>query len=228
MRAKYPKKHFYGIKKCAFGTGRDDFFMDFSQSKTKENLMRAFAGESQARNRYTFASSFAKKHGLYAVSEVFLFTANQEKEHAKIFYDLLKPVTGENINIEGGYPVEVFDNMLDILNAAHHDEYSEYETVYREFASVAQKEGFAAAESAFASIAKIEKIHGDRFAELLRMIKEDRLFKSDKETAWFCLNCGHVHFGAEAPGMCPVCKHERGYYIRESIVPYTDAKIIIG
>lgn len=200
--------------------------MEFSNSQTKVNLMRAFAGESQARNRYTFAAGFAKKHGLYALSDVFLFTANQEKEHAEAFYDHLKPVTGENVNIDGGYPVEVFDNVIDILNAAQHDEYSEYESVYPAFADTAEEEGFIAAALTLRSIAKIEKIHGDRFMQLLEWIKEDRLFKEDKRVAWFCTNCGHVHFGEEAPGMCPVCKHERGYFIRESMIPYTDAKII--
>lgn len=200
--------------------------MNFSESKTKENLMKAFAGESQARNRYTFAAEFAKEHGLYALSEVFLFTADQERAHAKVFYDHLKEITGQNLNIEGGYPVEVFDNMIDILQAARHDEYSEYESIYPSFAETAKEEGFQSIAASFSNIAKIEKIHGDRYNEFLQWVKDDKLFKCDKKTAWFCTNCGHIHYAVDAPEICPVCQHERGYFIKPELIPYTSEKII--
>ena len=200
--------------------------VNFAQSETKLNLMRAFAGESQARNRYTFAAGFAKNHGLYALSQVFLFTADQEKEHAEIFYNHLKEFSGETINIDGGYPVEVFDNMIDFLEAAKHNEYAEYESVYKSFAQKATEEGFTAAAASFNNIAKIEKIHGDRYDEYLNWVKEDKLFKDDKKIAWFCVNCGHVHYGVEAPEKCPVCQHDRGYFIRPGLIPYTCEKIV--
>lgn len=201
--------------------------MNFSESKTKENLMKAFAGESQARNRYTFAAEFAKEHGLYALSDVFLFTADQERAHAKVFYDHLKELSGENIKIEGTYPIEIFDNMIDILEAAKHDEYSEYESIYKSFSETASEEGFQAAAASFSLIAKIEKIHGDRYNEFLQWVKDDKLFKADKKIAWFCKNCGHIHYAVDAPEICPVCQHERGYFIRPELIPYTSENIII-
>lgn len=200
--------------------------MNFSESETKLNLMRAFAGESQARNRYTFAAEFAREHGLYIVSDIFLFTANQELAHANVFYTHLKAFSGENITITGGYPVEVFDNMLDILETAKHDELSEYESVYKNFAEVAKEEGFSEIAASFQNIAKIEKVHSARFDELLKLIKEDRLFKSDDKTIWFCTNCGHIQYTAEAPEKCPVCSHDRGYFLKRELIPYTCEKII--
>ena len=201
--------------------------MDFLNSKTKDNLMRAFAGESQARNRYTFAAEFAREHGLYTLADMFLFTADQERAHAQVFWGHMKEMSGKNINIEGGYPVEVFDNMADILRAAQHDEYSEYESVYPSFAKAAVEEGFPKAAASFTDIAKIEKIHGDRFGELLKWVEEDKLFKDEMKIGWFCTNCGHIHYADEAPEVCPVCKHARGYFIRQSMIPYTNEKIIM-
>lgn len=200
--------------------------MNFPESETKLNLMRAFAGESQARNRYTFAAEFAKEHGLHILSDIFLFTANQELAHANVFYTHLKPLSAKNISISGGYPVEVFDNMLDILEAAKHDEQSEYESVYKNFAQVAKEEGFPEISASFQNIAKIEKVHSERFGELLKLIKEDRLFKSDNKTIWFCTNCGHLQYADEAPEKCPVCSHDRGYFLQKELIPYTFEKII--
>lgn len=200
--------------------------MDFRESRTHENLMRAFAGESQARNRYTFAAEFAREHGLNALSEVFLFTAEQEKAHAKVFYDNLKELSGENINIEGGYPVEVFDTIDEILEAAKHDEYSEYESVYKDFADIAREEGFGGISATFDMIARVEKVHGDRFGEFLKAVKENKLFSEDNDIIWFCTNCGHIHYGGSAPEICPICKHQKGYFIKEGMIPYTEKKII--
>ncbi len=200
--------------------------MDFKNSKTHQNLMRAFAGESQARNRYTFAAEFAKEHGLYVVSDVFLFTADQERAHAKVFYDHLKELTGENLNIDAEYPVEVYDTMDKILEAAKHDEYSEYEKIYKDFEEIAREEGYDAIAASFKMIAKIEKVHGDRFGEFLKAVKEDKMFRSDGEIYWFCTNCGHIHYADSAPEQCPVCKHPKGYFIKEGMIPYTEKKII--
>ena len=136
---------------------------DFKNSETAKNLMRAFAGESQARNRYTFAASMAKKEKLPVIEAVFAFTAGQEKEHAEIFYKYLSEMAGETIHIDGGYPVDIYPKTLDLLKAAKHNEYEEHDVVYSQFAGVAKEEGFPKISNTFKMIAEIEKIHGDRF-----------------------------------------------------------------
>ena len=176
--------------------------------------MKAFAGESQARNRYTFAASQAKKEGLNIIEKIFTFTANQEKEHAKLFYNHLKPLYGQNVNIEGGYPIDIYDNSLDLLKCAQHNEYEEYNNVYKAFGDEAKNEGFNEIANLFYNIAEIEKIHGDRFSKLIELIENNSLFSSDKEETWFCLNCGHIHKGKFAPDKCIVCNHGKGYYVR--------------
>lgn len=188
--------------------------VEFSESITKENLMRAFAGESQARNRYTFAASQAKKNGLYVISAVFGFTAAQEKEHAEIFYHHLREMAGKNIFIDGGYPVDIADDVTELLKMARHNEYEEHDTVYKAFGETAKKEGFNRIASSFLQIAEIEKIHGDRFGKYAELMQEGKLFVSDVEEEWMCLNCGFVFKGIQAPILCPVCQHERGYFIR--------------
>ncbi len=190
--------------------------ISFEKSNTKVNLMKAFAGESQARNRYTFAASQVKKEGLNVLEKVFTFTANQEKEHAELFYGYLKPVFGTNISIEGGFPVDIYDNSLDLLKCAQHNEYEEYNNVYKSFGDEAKSEGFSEISKLFYEISGIEKIHGDRFTKFIELMESDKLFKSDKEETWFCLNCGHIHTGERAPEECPVCKHAVGYHIRHN------------
>lgn len=192
----------------------------FKNSKTKENLMKAFAGESQARNRYTFSAEEAKKQGLYAVSEVFLFTANQEKAHAERFYDLLKELSGEVIEICGTFPVDKQETVEELLLAAQHHEYEEHDDVYQAFGDMAKEEGFMEAASAFYQIAKVEKIHGDRFGKLAEMLKNGRYFECSESGKWFCMNCGHIHSGLKVPGVCPVCRYERGYFIPAELAPY--------
>lgn len=194
---------------------------NFKNSVTKDNLMRAFAGESQARNRYVFAASQAKKNGLYVISAVFGFTAAQEEQHAKIFYDHLRELSGETIFIDGGYPVDISDNMETLLNMAQHNEYEEHDSVYKSFAETAQKEGFLPIASSFLQIADIEKVHGDRFGRFAKLVQEGKLFVSEIEEEWMCLNCGFVYKGKSAPQICPVCQHDRGYFIRFNMVPYT-------
>lgn len=194
--------------------------MDFKTSETHKNLMRAFAGESQARNRYTFAASAAKKQQLYVIEAVFNFTANQEKEHAEIFFDHLKNLANEEIMIDAAYPVETYDDIKEMLRNARDNEHKEYDQVYKTFAKTAEQEGFAGIAYSFNKIAKIEKIHSDRFSYFLDLIEKDELFVSNAETGFMCLNCGHIVTAKEAPQVCPVCKHDRGYFIRLELVPY--------
>lgn len=193
--------------------------VDFINSETKDNLMRAFAGESQARNRYTFAASQAKKDGLYVISAIFGFTASQEKEHAEIFYQHLQELAGKNIFIDGGYPVDISQDIGELLSMARHNEYEEHDEVYRKFGEKAREEGFDRIASSFFQIAEIEKIHGDRFGKYADLIREGKLFVSDVEEEWMCLNCGFVYKGTSAPNVCPVCRHERGYFIRFQLMP---------
>lgn len=193
---------------------------DLRNSETVKNLMRAFAGESQARNRYTFAASQAKKEGLPVIQAVFSYTAGQEKEHAEIFYNYLKDLKGETIFIDGGYPVDLYDKTRDLLKAARHNEYEEYQDVYKNFAEIAKQEGFSAISSSFSMISEIEKVHGDRFQLFADYMEKNQLFVSDVETGWICLNCGYIHHGLEAPKACPVCRHEQGYFVRVELSPF--------
>lgn len=200
--------------------------MELKDSQTKLNLMRAFAGESQARNRYTFAHGMAKQQKLYVLAEMFKFTAEQEKEHAEIFYNHLKELTGQTIKIDGGYPVDLYEDMLGVLKSAKHNEFEEFEDVYPAFAKVAKEEGFTKIANDFEAIAKIEKIHGLRFDRMAMLIENHQLFASSKNEKWLCLNCGHIHEGTKAPQMCPVCSHEQGYFLRVGLAPYTCEEMI--
>ena len=182
--------------------------------------MRAFAGESQARNRYTFAAGIARKEGLFVIESVFSFTADQEKEHGEIFYNYLKELGGETIFIDGGYPVDQYEKSLDYLKAAHHNEYKEFEDVYQNFAKTAKEEGFSQIATSFSMIAEIERTHGDRFQLFADYLEKNQLFVSEVETGWMCLNCGHIHRGTMAPSHCPVCHHEQGYFVRMELAPY--------
>lgn len=192
--------------------------VEFKDSETKENLMRAFAGESQARNRYTFAASHAKKNGLHVISAIFAFTASQEKEHAEIFYNHLKEMAGETIFIDGGYPIDISEDVSQLLRMAQHNEYEEHEPVYKTFGEKAMEEGFNKIAATFLQIAEIEKTHGDRFGKYAELLEEGKLFVSDVEVEWMCLNCGFVYKSTKAPEVCPVCKHDQGYFIRMDMV----------
>lgn len=194
--------------------------VSFKDSETKDNLMRAFAGESQARNRYTFAASQAKEDKLHVISAIFAFTASQEKEHAEIFYNHLKELSGENITVDGAYPVDISDQVSDLLRKAQHNEYEEHDPVYKTFGEKAKEEGFNSVAASFFKIAEIEKIHGDRFGRFAELLEEGKLFVSDVEEEWMCLNCGYVYKGTAAPAVCPVCFHDQGYFIRFTLAPY--------
>ena len=194
--------------------------IQFKDSQTKINLMKAFAGESQARNRYTFAAEEAKEQGLYAIQEVFLFTANQERAHAERFYDLLKSMSGKTIDICGGFPVDKQDTVEGLLEAAQHNEYEEADDVYIAFGNTAKEEGYMEVASAFFQIAEIEKIHGDRFGQIAKMLKDGTYFETKESEKWMCLNCGNIHTGKKLPGVCPVCRYEKGYFIPLELAPY--------
>nr|WP_294681929.1 rubrerythrin family protein [uncultured Anaerotignum sp.] len=195
--------------------------MDFQQSETKKNLMRAFAGESQARNRYIFAAEQAKQQKLQVVELVFQFTAKQEEAHAKVFYDHFKEIAGDTVEIDGGYPVNLSTSVLELLRAAQHNEYEEFEPIYQAFGDKALEEGFPQVASSFHQIAGIEKTHGDRFGRLADLLEENKLFINAVECKWMCLNCGFIFEGKEAPQKCPVCQHDRGFFIRLELAPYT-------
>ncbi len=194
--------------------------INFEESRTKENLMRAFAGESQARNRYTIAAEKAGQQGMYTIADIFLYTAEQERAHAERFYELLHSVSGETIFIEGGYPVDLDENLAALLRAAEHNEKEEFEEVYPAFAEIAKEEGFFEAASAFIQIAEIEHTHQKRFAEIAKMLEENQYFAEKDAGRWICTNCGYIHEGKQAPKVCPVCRHEQGYFLPYSLAPY--------
>lgn len=189
-------------------------------SETAKNLMRAFAGESQARNRYTFAASAAGKEGLAVIRAIFQFTADQEKEHGELFYKFLKEMTGENIEIDAAYPVDMYDKTLDLLKAAAHNEFEEHDNVYRHFGDVALEEGFDRIGQVFHMIAEIEQTHGERFDTFAGLLESSKLFVSEENTQWMCLNCGYIYEGKAAPKYCPVCEHDQGYFVRADLAPY--------
>ncbi|MCI8398924.1 MAG: rubrerythrin family protein [Oscillibacter sp.] len=194
--------------------------VNFKDSETLENLMRAFAGESQARNRYTFAADTCKKQQLHVLEAVFKFTAEQEKEHAEIFYNHMKDAAGDTVQIDGGYPVDLTNNVVQLLRKAQHNEYEEFDPVYKSFAETAAAEGFAEIAASFRQIAKIEQTHGNRFGLFADLLESEKLFVSDVKCAWMCLNCGHIQESLEAPKTCPVCKHDQGFFIRLEMAPY--------
>lgn len=200
--------------------------INFETSKTRENLMRAFAGESQARNRYTIAADTALKQGMYAVNQMFLFTADQERGHAQRFYELLKSLSGSTIRIDGGYPVEGYDDVAELLSAARHNEMEEADDVYPTFGNIAKEEGFDEIAYTFHEIAKVESIHAKRFGKLAELIKNNQYYKGNPEGQWMCLNCGHIYQGASVPEKCPVCRYEKGYYVPVSLAPYLELEFM--
>lgn len=195
-----------------------------AESRTKENLMKAFAGESQARNRYTFAADKARQAGYAVLEQIFRLTADQEKEHAEIFYNHLKELNGENLEITGTFPVEVYDDINQLLRAAQHNEYEEHEKVYEEFEKVAREEGFEQIAGSFYMIKNIEKTHGDRFGKFADMLEQDQLFRAAERTHWMCLNCGFIYEGIELPEKCPTCQHDKGYFVPLALAPYMEEK----
>ncbi|MCR4944213.1 MAG: rubrerythrin family protein [Clostridium sp.] len=188
--------------------------MELKDSKTKENLLKAFAGESQARNRYEYASEVAKKEGLYIIKNLFEYTANQEKAHGEVFYGELKEFNGENIEIKGTYPIGNYDSTLKLLKDSVHNEFEEYNNIYKDFANIARNEGFEPIAAKFDKIAGIEKIHSERFQKYLSYLESGMLFKDNVDVQWICTNCGYIYEGKEAPKVCPVCAYPQGYYMK--------------
>ncbi len=200
---------------------------NFKESQTKTNLMRAFAGESQARNRYTFAAEICKKQGHYVLEAIFNFTANQELAHANIFMKHLSELTGENIEADGTYPVEVTNSVIELLENAAHNEFEEYDNVYKSFADTAEREGNLQVAASFKQIADIENTHSKRFKHFAELLKSDKLYISDVECDWMCINCGNIFNGKKVPEVCPVCHHEKGYFVRLELAPYTDKGVLL-
>ena len=194
--------------------------VNFSESMTKENLMRAFAGESQARNRYTIAAERAEKDGMFTVAEIFRYTADQERAHAERFYELLKELSGQTIHIDGSYPVDQQEDLPGLLRAAEHNEHEEFADVYQAFGNTAREEGFSEAASAFHQIAEIEHVHEQRFAKLAEMLESGTWYQPKAASKWMCTNCGYIHEGNQAPPVCPVCRHARGYFIPYELACY--------
>ncbi len=183
--------------------------MGIKGTKTEQNLLKAFAGESQARNRYTFFASVAKKEGLEQISAIFLETAENEREHAQIFFDYLE---GGPAEITATYPAGKTAETADNLLAAAEGEKEEWGTLYPAFAATATEEGFADVATSFTEIAEVEEQHELRYRKLLANVKNDRVFKRDTVVKWHCRNCGYIHEGTEAPDECPACKHAQAYY----------------
>jgi len=171
--------------------------MELKGSRTEANLLAAFAGESQARNKYTYYAKKARDEGLNAVAAIFEETADNEKAHAKVWFELLHE----------GIPC----TEANLMDAAEGEAY-EWTQMYAEYAAVAEEEGFGRIALLFQLVGAIEKHHEARYREYLAALKEDRLFSADGEKAWICLNCGHIHYGDRAPEVCPVCKHTRAHF----------------
>ena len=176
--------------------------MDLKGSKTEKNLMAAFAGESQARNKYTYFASKAKKDGYEQIAAIFEETANNEKEHAKMWFK----------ELNGGEVPSTVEN----LKAAADGENYEWTDMYKEFAEVAREEGFDLIAKKFEAVAMIEKEHEERYRKLLKNIEDEVVFSSEGDTIWICRNCGHVVVGKKAPAVCPVCNHPQSYFERKA------------
>ncbi|MBA7466160.1 Rubrerythrin [subsurface metagenome] len=178
-------------------------------TKTEKNLLTAFAGESQARNRYTYFSSQARKKGYQQIMGVFLETADNEKEHAKRLFKFLE---GGEVEIKASFPAGLIGDTKENLRAAAAGENYEHTKMYPEFAIVAEKEGFQEIASVFRAIAVAERQHEKRYLNLLENIEKDRVFKRERVVKWKCRNCGYIHEGTEAPEECPACAHPREYF----------------
>lgn len=182
-------------------------------TKTAENLMKSFAGESQARSRYTFYASKAKKEGYVQISNIFMETAEQEKEHAKKFMKLLaREMNDETVKITAEYPVALADDTLTNLKFAAEGEHEEHTDLYPTFAKIAREEGFEEVAKVFEEISKVEERHEIRYRALLANIENGLVFKRNEVVLWKCLNCGYIYEGKEAPIACPACQHPQGYF----------------
>jgi rubrerythrin len=178
-------------------------------SETEKNLLKSFAGESQARNRYTFFASAARKEGFEQIAAIFLETAENEKEHAKVFFKYLE---GGNLEITAAYPAGRIGTTAENLLAAAEGEHMEWGTLYPDFGKVAADEGFADVADSYKHIAEVERWHEDRYRKLLDNVDDDKVFKRVLPNLWHCRNCGYIFEGPEAPTVCPACKHPQAFY----------------
>jgi rubrerythrin len=178
-------------------------------SQTEKNLLAAFAGESQARNRYTYFASAARKEGYEQIANLFLETAENEKEHAKIFF---KHLEGGEVEIMAGYPAGVIGDTKKNLEAAAAGEKMEWTTIYKNFAGIAKKEGYPEVARSFEQVAKVEQFHESRYRKLIKNVTNGEVFKKKKKVKWHCMNCGYVMESTEPPKNCPVCLHPKAYY----------------
>lgn len=172
--------------------------MKLKGSQTEKNLMTAFAGESQARNKYTYYASKAKKDGYQQIAGIFEETANNEKEHAKMWFK----------ELHGGAVPDTAENLMDAVKGENY----EWTDMYAEFAKTAREEGFDEIAEKFEGVAKIEKAHEERYRKLLKNVEDKKVFSADGDTIWVCRNCGHIVIGKDAPEMCPVCAHPQAYF----------------
>ena len=178
-------------------------------TETEKNLLKAFAGESQARNRYTYFASKARKEGLVQIADIFAETADQEKEHAKRFFSFLE---GGCVEITAGFPAGVNGTTAENLEAAAGGEHEEWTELYPAFAAKAKEEGFPAVAVVFEKISIAEKQHEKRYNDLLKNLEEGKVFKKDGKVMWRCRNCGFIHEAEEAPAMCPACAHPQAHF----------------
>ncbi len=185
--------------------------MDLKGSQTEKNLLVAFAGESQARNRYTFYASEARKAGYELIPAIFLETAENEKEHAKVFFQHLTAGGAGQAEIEAGYPFHLGDTLSNLKAAAAGENY-EWTTMYQDFANIAADEGFQDVARSFREIAKVEKFHETRYRSLAQHLEDGTLFKRKEPIRWHCRNCGYVVSGHQPPDKCPSCQHPKGFY----------------
>ncbi len=183
--------------------------MEWKGSQSEKNVLASFAGESQARNRYTYFASQARKEGYEQIAAIFLETADNEKEHAKLFFSLLK---GGETEIMAAYPAGVISDTAANLQAAAAGENLEWTTLYKNFAEVGKKEGFPEVYQTFSQIAKVERFHEARYLSLLKNAKEGKVFQKDSSVKWHCRNCGYVFDGREVPDKCPVCQHPKAHF----------------
>ncbi len=178
-------------------------------TQTEKNLLAAFAGESQARTRYTYFASAAKKEGFEQISRIFTETAENEKEHAKVFF---KHLEGGDVEITAAYPAGMIKDTKSNLEAAAAGENLEWTTLYADFAEIARDEGFPEVAQSFEQVAKVERFHEARYRKLINNIADKEVFRKKTAVKWHCINCGYVHEGTEAPEICPACKHPRAFY----------------
>ncbi len=183
--------------------------MDLKGSKTEKNLLTAFAGESQARNRYTYFAGEARKAGYIQIADIFEETANQEKEHAKRFFKFLE---GSDVEIQASFPAGVVGETAGNLRAAASGEHHEWSSLYPSYAGVAQEEGFSSIAKTFSAVSIAEKQHEKRYLGLLANLEANAVFKKKSPVVWRCRNCGYLHDGKEAPLTCPACAHPQGYF----------------